>query len=352
MKFTIHGHSPKIGLALLVASLFLLLPVWSFAQSTELFWQEAQDLFKQGRKLAIKKQYKRALIKYVAAINLLKRAEQKERSATVRNRYRSARVSMLYVIGRTYQLDKQPVKAYKAYRSSLQGKPNARLQSILKRFMTQLRPQVLSRVTIECQPPHASISVKDVAGKVYTGRRSLTLNLEPGTTIINIKAPGYQPTQTTLTLEARKEITRTFSLTPMRIRTPPKRIITRQRPLPTNNNNKIGDNIVMWMGIAFAVIGTGAGIATMVAGDQQESKGLACQGQTDKPECKGETSQTIADNIDGGRNTKIMGGLFLGIGAIGITLAIVFGLGAKAKTPPPTTATKPAPSGKSVLPTP
>lgn len=288
------------------------------AQGTRMFQQEALSLFKQGKQLAIKKQYKRALIKYVAAQNLLERAERSESSARLKRRYRNIRVGLLYVIGQTYQYDGQVYKAYKSYISCLRAKPSGKLAKITNKRLAQVRPQVQASVTIQVLPAGSDITLRDSEGRTYKGATPLSQMLNPGPLQITLQAKGYKTRQIKLSLRPKQSFQKLFTLKPAQrvaLRRPVKP--KAPSPPPSRSSGSIYPSL-MWTGIVVAVAAGITGGVMLGVGLTQEQSARGCQGNATSPDCKDQTSDTIASGIESGQTLQ---GLGWGLAAVGILAA-------------------------------
>ena len=98
----------------------------AYARSIGAYKQRARTLYRQGKQLAKQKQYKQALQKHLAALEQIKRAAPFAQTAKEKATLRRGRVTFLYIIGKTYHLDKQYIKARDFYRRCLAEGPKPR----------------------------------------------------------------------------------------------------------------------------------------------------------------------------------------------------------------------------------
>jgi hypothetical protein len=251
------------------------------AQDLQTYTQEAVELVKAGRKLANQRKFKPALIKYLAALSLMKQANRLTRTKAEKEGLRQKRIKLLYFIGRTYHVAKQFLQARNAYRKCLAADPSPKVARRVKQYLAQVIPKVQATLVIESTPTKATIRLDDARGGSRSGKTPFLATLEPGTFQLTISHPGYQTYKETVVLQPNARSEKKYTLQRAH---PPKQIAPRKRPGqrrpriahkrplqrspgPSGVLRRPGPppqqklaRTLAWSGVGLAVVAVGAGI--------------------------------------------------------------------------------------------
>jgi tetratricopeptide (TPR) repeat protein len=226
------------------------------------YTEQARKLYIQGKDLATNREYKAALKKYFVAIEFIKKAENMAISSGEQTRMRHSRATFLYIIARTYQLDKQYVFALRYYRLCLEANPLPKVAQLSKKEIDVLLPLVQVTLVIDSIPKQASISITNEQGESRLAKTPFVSRLEPGRILVQISHSGYQPHREWLTLTIGSRIERVYQLQEKKTKTTLTPPAHRPQPLPKIKHTlpyptapSLASQIVAWTSIGMAVAG-------------------------------------------------------------------------------------------------
>lgn len=326
-----------------VIALLGLLWAWPQTAAAKTPRQRAQQLFRRGAKKIDRKQYKRGLRDFFAALRLIQDAERAASSSARRVRLRKIRVSLLYVIGRAYQLAQDDVKAYEYYARAERANPPARVRKKLARRMQALRPKVMGTVHVRTQPAGATVTIRQGQTSFHAGQTPWKIRLLPGRYAMLIAKPGFRPLQTTIQVQPKASSFWNYRLVSLRKKEPVVRVPVRRRvvqprpfvppqparpkPQPPVSTGPPQGKIVAYALSGVAIIAVGLGVTLVVVG---QSAFDAAHGDPNGVATK------IYPQLQEGKTLQGAGvGVLAGAGVIAIVAGIVYGLTPAQKTPPP-----------------
>lgn len=184
----------------------------TWAQNLGGYKAELRSLFRQGRRLTKRGRYKRAIIKFQTALGLLQRLDSQVQEASARQSLQRSRSTFLYVLGRTFEYDRQWFPAYLHYQKSLAAKPAAKVQRLIRQRLTPLIGSYLVRVDLRSVPTQASMFLKDSKGRSFRANGRLRAVLPPGRCVLQVEASGFQGLRRTLRLVAGTSLQRSITL--------------------------------------------------------------------------------------------------------------------------------------------
>ncbi len=191
-----------------------MLCAWSVAwgQDVTTYKQEIRRLYKQGKQLTKNRQYKRALLKFKAALALLNQSIKTGPASKQRQALQKSRLGFLYIIGRTYHYDGRAALAYAHYLECLRGKPSDTIARLAKKHMVSLLSKVQASVTIRSKPSKARLLLRDSLGQTYKGVTPFQMLLPPDSYQLVLQLVQYQDVKTTIVVQPTQAVKRSFSL--------------------------------------------------------------------------------------------------------------------------------------------
>ncbi|TNE50696.1 MAG: PEGA domain-containing protein [Deltaproteobacteria bacterium] len=170
------------------------------AQNLGGYKAELRSLYRQGRRLTQRKRYKRAIIKFQTALGLLQRLKSQVQDRESQLSLLKSQSTFLYVLGRTYEYDRQWYKAFRRYRESLAARPSVKVQRLTQQRLGPLVNTYLVRVVMRVSPAHATVVLRDRSGQVHKGTGSLLAIIQAGRCSLQVTAPGYRSFRRLLTV--------------------------------------------------------------------------------------------------------------------------------------------------------
>ncbi len=187
--------------------------------------KEILRLYTKGKQLVVLKKYADALPYLNTASLMLEQMVEATKDAKLRVELRQRRASMSYILGKTYELNRQVEKAYQCYQRAMTSKPSGKLKSLLQRQMKALFPQVQVTLTIQSIPSKAFVVVRDSNRREHRGRTPFKLKLPPGATHLQVQAATYVGQKHSLKLKAKALIEKSYLLKRV-----PARLVLRTSP--------------------------------------------------------------------------------------------------------------------------
>lgn len=176
--------------------------------------KEAERLFLEGQALARKAKYQEALAKFLASYRIV--------PSRTTPKHRKIRSTLLFLIGRTYQLQKKFPQAGLYYRKYLKVGKRERFRTLAKRFLKQLWPSLRATFVLQAAEGQSSEGVtcklREPRGTKEVSFPS-RIEVEAGELALTCTASGFLPFQRKLKVEAGGTQTLMVKLAPV----PPKR---------------------------------------------------------------------------------------------------------------------------------
>ncbi len=233
--------------------------------------KEAERLFLEGQTLARKARYQEALAKFLASYRIV--------PSKTTSRHQKIRSTLLFLIGRTYQLQKQFADAGLYYRKYLKVGKRKRFRTLARRFLKKLWPYL--KATLQIQAAEAQ-SAEGLSCNLQEPRGSFvvsvpeTKEVEAGEIVVSCSRAGFLSFRRKLNLAAGQTQTLLVKLSP----------VPSQRPTPPTAQ---GPRDLRWVaflvgGLGLATVGVGGvfgglSVAARSSGEeailQAEQSGLA-----------------------------------------------------------------------------
>ena len=289
-----------------------------------------RKLYKSGKRLAIRRRFSRAIDKYIQALMVIRRAER-QAPATKRQEWKQRRLTMLYIIGRTYHFNRQYPEALRYYRRCLASGPRPRVEKQVKRFLAEVLPKVQVILYLKTTPARSRVTVTTVSGEQRSGLSPFLTQIEPGKIRIRITHKGYRPQVHWLQVRASTRVERLFrlekeiKLPSLPLRTSPRkmagastRTVMKRPPVIRRNAGPPLRQVGLWSGVGVGAVGIVAGsvLVGMAASDFQQANSM-----------KGNANFKTADVValaDSGNFKQTMGFVALGVGLLGGGVAAYF----------------------------
>ena len=237
--------------------------------------KQVLKLYHHGKKLVIRRSYKKALAKFFQATDLVIKMLSKHPTGQEKKELIQSLANFHYIIGRTFEYRKQWQKAYDAYRQSLALEPKNRIKVLAKNRMSSLLSKVFVMVEIRSTPTDAMLVLQDAKGLRYSARTPYIHFLPPGKLQLTLKLAKYQTIEETITLDLGSKLHKRYVLQPVAhigkviIRTrvpPPVRKIVPKKPKGVQISS-----VVAWSGAFGAFLLAGAGTTLLVFANQEFS---------------------------------------------------------------------------------
>ena len=302
----------------------------------------ARSLFYKGRKLARKKQYTRAIQLYQRAIEALKNAEKLCRSKRQRRSLQQSQSSFLYIIAKTYELDKLPFRAYREFEKVLLLPARSDVLRKARASLRRLLPFIRVTINIMTQPEGANIALQNKDGKGRLGQTPVFWHVKPGRYTILLAKPGFQTLKWKVQLAPRAQYRKNFflqktSLTTKPLPKPPSR---RQPTKPSRTKQtrlsslSMGAQKASWQGVTGWSFFSAASISLLAGG------GFLGKAFTDFNKVNNlrgklehrERSLELHETLKGGKSLQNTGLFLVGVGAgMGLCSLLFFALQRKQK---------------------
>lgn len=199
-------------LACCLGLLVLLLPIVGQAQQLKLYKQEIRTLYKQGKRLVQRRAYTRALVKFRAALALLKQSINAASTNQQKQSMSKRLAGFYYVIARTHHYNKEPQQAYLHYQLSLASGAKGKTATLAKQHLTTLRDKALLSIGIDSQPSGATLRLVTPAGSSIKSRTPFLQKLPPGTYKLHLYKSTFLQQMHTIVLQPGKPFQQTFAL--------------------------------------------------------------------------------------------------------------------------------------------
>jgi hypothetical protein len=202
-----------IRFLLVTAGLFVYLCFASLADAnTDPNRQKFDELFEQGSQATVNQNYDQALKSFFQALQLIEEVQHNAQTDQEKKYWGRKRITVWYVVGRTYQLSNQPLQAYKFYRQTLQAKPSKAIKQKVLRDLVVIRSLIQARIQIHSQPSGAAIQMIDEWGDKITGQTPFVRDIDPGVFTVTLSLPRHHPHKSILQIGSKSQTKQTYQL--------------------------------------------------------------------------------------------------------------------------------------------
>lgn len=316
--------------------------VWAASHRTSI--RTAAQLFREGKRLAIQKQYKQALNRYYRALRLTRRAKRMTTQPRWLRKIHRIEVTLLFIIAQTYEFDRQPTRAVSFYRACLAKRPPPKMRAKAQAKLRQLLQHRHVLVTFDTVPRGALVLLQEKgAQKGRFGKTPFRMKVQTGTLRVQIRKEGFRSIEKVISIESGGTTRFVFRLVPKEAapvlpRTKQVRIVKPPAPKPAPK----WQNIAVVSGTVGASVGGAAGVIMVIIA-QAEFAGV--RSRIGQPL---ESIEQIKDQRDRGASLQVAGFVFLGVGLLAGGLAIA-GAVMKPKSMDKPNGLAPAPAASRVL---
>lgn len=154
--------------------------------------QKLRQRFLQGKRFVQRQKYKLAILQFRKAIALLKRMKKEFSKPAVQVQLQKSHSTFLYVLGRTYEYDKQWWMAYQSYQKCLKYRPTRKVRRLLQQRMVRLVSTYLVRSYIRTIPSGATVYLRHGV-HTQTGRSPWRVVVPSGTITARFTHPKTKP---------------------------------------------------------------------------------------------------------------------------------------------------------------
>ncbi|MBU47534.1 MAG: hypothetical protein CL920_02420 [Deltaproteobacteria bacterium] len=300
-------RSRALGL-ILFGGMWMLLCVWApyvMAQSPKAYVQQAKAHFRAGKKLAEQDDYKTSLIHYHKALRAIQFAKTYTKSGQGQERLRRIEVTIVYIVARTYQLDRQYKRAFAFYEKALTLQPSPKIAANSRRYMQALRPYLRARFHITSTPAGARFVILSLQGAIRRGYTPRQLRFQAKTYTIEVKRDGYKTIRERVTFQPGRLLRRHYKLT---------RAQSDASDTPPVESGFIekNANVLMWGGLGAAVV---AGLSGSILVIWSRVEFAAVEARLGDP----------LESIDQIKQQRDSGATIQSIGIVLMTLAVLSG---------------------------
>lgn len=222
-------------------------PVWGQSSARQLLRQAGAN-FKQGKKLAIQRQFSDALRYYRQALRLTARAKTLTTNPRILAKIQRIKVTLFYIMAQTYSYNKEYREAVDFYKRCLQSNPTEKIRRKASSNLATLRQKLKATLRFVSTPPGALILLK---GRY--GRTPFTIQVPYGSLSFEVQHKGYQSKRMSVEAQPGQSQTINITLEPLAVANTP-----RPEPRPSTETSPKWPTVAMWTGMT-------TGIATGLA---------------------------------------------------------------------------------------
>lgn len=173
---------------------------------------KARMLYRQGEQLTRSGKFQLAAQRYLRAVQVLKEAARKTNNRQERESLRKSQAAFYYIIARTYDFDKQPIKAIRYYRRSLALGPKPGVERQARKFLALALASVQVALSLRSVPSGARVTVTNAQQQGRLGRTPVRMDVEPGTYMVVVSKDGFKSVRVRLQLAPSARVQKTFRL--------------------------------------------------------------------------------------------------------------------------------------------